>query len=788
MLSILKKKKTNRPLVYVLLFAILALTVFTLYKLPKSAKAGIDISGNDMRISAGIYAIDDDGKIYKEPSNYSLRESRIDGNLYNVDREYYAYLFEDTGKTVSSSTNLTVESGATVMMEGTQELAGLTVRGKVNQPYPDREGKINKPIYTNKHWLGRLTGYIKIEPNSRYYLSSQGVTNYSSIEIGSGDRINDSTSWTTVYRYADVATSGWDSVNYGGLATYQSAYNADPTKYKQLENTTSAAKYVPIRYTFGSANGGAAADLYYRRFVAGTWANASGENTQYVKRSNLCGIKTGGSDAGAVDMTGASGTCGKPGQVNFDYYVSKAEDNIKLDLSNAVRSAGKVDLNLLSDFKDGNGDFWGDSDPTTYSDRMRFQWSFGQTPLGQTSSGTHSAKRAPRYSAYLFNAKAYDGARRIPAGLTLRVSGETLIEGDGAINLEGEGYPGYTGEMSSTGASGAPDANDPIYNGRTRGGSANFNGTPGGGYSNASGCAGSTGNGGSHAGQGGYNSSSSNNCRVELRADAYDNEYDPSQMGSGAGASGAGKKSIISGSGGGLLKLTTRNLTLKAENSINVNGSSGEMVDWLNNAGGAGGTANITVNGAVNIAVSKNAITAKGASGFASAYGRQTEQYVGGGGGYILLNYANSSLNQSELTNRMSVAGANGTTQGAADLDDGTDGKIRFGTASVSTEVLTVTKVTYKDDEREATFEAGDNVTVELRVYDPGNSDRDDFKIEDAIPLTTGTVNIMLKKSDGSTVTKNLAVNGGKITLEGDIGQGIVLKPGENIITYTYTL
>ena len=79
-------------------------------------------------------------------------------------------------------------------------------------------------------------------------------------------------------------------------------------------------------------------------------------------------------------------------------------------------------------------------------------------------------------------------------------------------------------------------------------------------------------------------------------------------------------------------------------------------------------------------------------------------------------------------------------------------------------------------------------MTVELRVYEPGSSDRDDFKIEDNLPITSGTIKVTLKKSDGSQVSKNLSVSSNKIVLEGDSGAGIVLKSGENIITYSYTL
>jgi len=779
-------------LVYVLVFGVLVLTVFNLYKLPKSAKAGIDVSGNNVSISGGIFVIDDDGKIYREP-RYNLRESHKNGNMYNVDREYYAYLFQDTGQSVSSSTNLTIESSATVMMEGTQDLANLTVKGKLNQPYPDREGKLNRPIYTRDYWMGRFTGFLKLDANTRYYLYTDGVDDFTSFEVGSGTTINSSTAWTVVYRHRSVNPSaGWEYKN-TSVAQYQQASNASIVA--MLDNNTSSAKYVPVRISYADRTGDAYLSVNYLKYNTGTWTAKTGDYSQRIKRSDFCGI----AEDGTVATTGSGATlaCEKESEVNFDYYVAKEENVIQFDASNAVRTAGKVDFNLKSGFSGGFGDHYGDSDDTNYGDRMRFYWGGSYTPYGRTASN-HSDKRASRYSGVEFNAKAYDAVRRIPAGLTLTVTGDTKIEGSGIIDLNGYGYPGYSVEMGGSNGSW----------GRIRGGSVAFDVSPGGGYSNAVDCDGAGGNGGSHGGQGGYNRTGDNHCRIDQRPDAYDNKYNPSYMGSGGGASNDDDLANIAGSGGGLLKLTTRNLTISSNKAIDASGDGGEFVGWHTTAGGAGGAVNINVNGRLTINSAATTILARGSDGVPRYSGTRDRTHIGGGGGMIYMAYSSSNLERDQLLTRVSAEGGDGGgwscrweyywtrictpeySDGGEEID-GTDGTVEFAAASVSTEVISITKQTFdKDGKREATFEAGDQVTVEIKVNEPGSIDRDDFKIEDYLPKNSGTAVLTLRKSDGSTVTPINRPIGpdGKITLEGNSNAGIVLKPGVNIISYTYTL
>jgi len=185
--------------------------------------------------------------------------------------------------------------------------------------------------------------------------------------------------------------------------------------------------------------------------------------------------------------------------------------------------------------------------------------------------------------------------------------------------------------------------------------------------------------------------------------------------------------------------------------------------------------------------------------------------HIAGGGGMIYIAFGSSNLSRDQILTRVSSEGGDGGgwdcswsfslyhwvetctpefSKNGSEID-GTDGTVEFSAASVSTEVISITKQTFdKDGKREATFEAGDQVTVEIKVNEPGSIDRDDFKVEDYIPKTSGTVALTLRKSDGSTVTPiNRSIGAdGKITLEGDANRGIVLKPGVNVISYTYTL
>lgn len=774
LLSSLERYKTKRSLVYLVIFGVLVLTVFNLYEFPKRAKAGISVNGNDVTISGGVYAIDDNGEIYKEPG-YELQEVRADHSVQSIDREYYSYLFDDTGNKVSNSTKLTIASDATVIMEGSQELSDLTVYGLVKQPFSDRDGKINKPLYTNENWEARWTGFLAIAPSTVVYPYAEHdyIDDFLAVEVGSGDTINDSTSWSVVFRNVNedmsssrVSASGWTTKN-----TSEAQFKADTNSVNLLKNTTSSTKYVPIRVSFANGQGAAGFNLLQYTMNAQTLVS-SGSPTGF-SRTSFCGVGDGG-----LVAADSSGVCQDAATVDFDYYIAKGAtyngyNDIKFDLSNAVRTAGKKDLDLTTAFRGGFGDR-ADENSGFYGWRMSFAWTQNMTPFGNTVS-SHSAKRASIYSAETFNIKAYDDVRRISGGLALAVSGTTTVSGDGKIALDGKGYPGYAAEMDN--GEGQYDS--------TRGAGL------GGGASNTDNN-GATGNGGSHGGAGGYSTVDNRGVKKE-RAPTYDNQYNPAYMGSGAGV-GADNDALanIAGSGGGYLKMVTKNLTFNGNGTINVNGSAGEYVGWHTQAGGAGGAVNITVNGQLQINGSGRVVTADGSNGKAS---NSVDRYVGGGGGMIYIAYSNSNKQRNEITDYLAAYGGDGGTSedssnGGGDLMNGEDGTIVLDSVTSLGQSLTVTKETYNSDgERAATFEPGDQVTVKLNVYEPGSDDRDDFKIEDRLPKTSGSVVITLKKSDGSTLNKALAVSsGGTIVLEGDSGQGIVLKQGENVITYTYTL
>lgn len=623
----------------ILVLAVATLVVSNFLQRPKVTKAGITVSGSDVTLSGDVFMIDNSGKIYQKPSKL-LYNTGIFGNFTEVlDYGYWTYLFDDTGYTVDNSTNLTVEQNATVYMEGTQSLNNLYVRGTIKQPYPDRQGLLNRPIHTSDHWGLRVSAFMKVPAGKTVRLYTDAVDDGVVIDVSSDSSINDATNWTRVYsnRNSVYNNTSWPEKN---LDLTQ--YKADASSYTLLTNSTGSDTYVPVRISVGNKHGETRMKVRYCTFdAAPAWTNQSCPGA--IPYSNFYGL-----------MTDGTRDSSKVGYFNYDYYVSQLDEPPIIDFSNAVKTAWKSNVKFPQNLSGAVS--------SIDSSNLNLWWSGNHnaiSPNNTDRSVDRNYKKYSRYSNYVPVQSVYTPVRRIAGGLELNVNSETRIFNTGRIDLTGTGYPGWAAELTKDIAS-------------VRGGSLNGDGTPGGGYSNTAGCNGATGNGGSHAGRGGY-FTPGNNCGVFKRADSYGNRYTPNTMGSGAGAGGddsGDDRPNIAGSGGGLLRINTGALTIDRDYAISVDGDGGEQIYWHTQAGGAGGTANIIVNSLfqVNYTGNNPIITANGSNGIPkipygySNFPRNLDHHVGGGGGYIVVQTGGSNLSQFGLKALMTVTGGEGGT------------------------------------------------------------------------------------------------------------------------------
>jgi hypothetical protein len=697
-------------LILVAIVAVLVISNFL--QRPKVTKAGVSVSGDDVTLSGDVFLVDNSGKIYQKPSKL-LYDTGINGSFTEVlDYGYWTYLFDDTGYAVNSSTNLTIASDSTVYMEGTQALNNLNVRGTIKQPYSDRQGLINRPIHTSDYWGLRVSAFMRVPAGKTVYLSTDNVDDGIVIDASTDSSITDATSWTRVY---SNRTSVYSDANWPRKNLNVAEYKTDSTSYNILSNSTGADRYVPIRISIGENAGQARMKVRYCLYdVAPAWTNQScpGE----IPYSNFYGV--------AVDGTRDSA---KNSNFNYDYYVSQTDVPPSIDFSNAVKTAWRQNVTFPSGLSGAVG--------SINSTRFHLWWSEDHSAISVNKNDENykTYRRYARHSQYIPVSSLYTPIRRIAAGLELNINSELRIFNSGRIDLTGTGYPGWAAEFKA------------ITHPNTRGGSLNNDGTPGGGYSNVAGCNGAVGNGGSHAGKGGF-FRPGNNCGTYLRPDSYGNQYAPNTMGSGAGAGNDDGRPNIPGSGGGLLKINTGTMTIDRGYAISVDGDAGEYIWWHTQAGGAGGAASITVNSLlqVNYTGGNPIITANGSNGIPnypygySNYPRGFDHHVGGGGGYILVQAGGSNLSQLALKSLMSATGGEGgtyststgvdnTSSGGADAD-GEDGFVEVSSLSNNISIKkSLTKLCDSDypncapipinSQSPYGLKTGDKIRVKLQIF-----------------------------------------------------------------------
>jgi len=647
---------------------ILVLSLFFIINRPKKLEASVVVTGDYAVIDGGsahdTFVIDDNGYVYQKPAGGFTDDS---GN--EIDFRYYSYLATPItcgGEICNVSAKSLTIRNSLVLMEGAQDLKNLTVEntGSISQPFADRSGMINKPVFAGDYWGMRLTGFLKVPQKSTYYLYADQIDDAVKIESFSGSNISLSgnNNWSNIY--ADAAGSAIDGWNSGTKLNLNAADFATSGNYNLLRNTGSDDIWVPIRFSFADTTGFSQFKLSFQRFESTDTTLSTVKDEGYLSINDLSGINNDGNPMGSDGW----------GYMDMEYFLSENGSSIPNSaFSNAIRTFWVDNLNMKTALASPYG-FVGSTDQT-------FQFAFDTddqvaTPLGDSDASFHRTM-ASRYSNYPLNPNIFpadaalwpnlfknnqNNTRRIDSGLTLNVETEVKIEGERGVNLNGVGYPGWGNEFKNSGYS------------QQRGA-----GTGGGESSDTLGA------GASYARSGGVPSGTFWGTGKNTYGDASEN-ISKSFLGSGGGSS----KANIGGAGGGALKIAVPTLTIRSKNAIEANGNGGIVIGNPKNvSGGSGGKIVIKVTDfnleSVDSGSTKNSVASSKGYGF--SVGDGVNNVSGGSGGYIILMYDNSNdddINAGIYSIRLPVSGGVGVkdvtdadTDGAANAEwNGQDGII----------------------------------------------------------------------------------------------------------------
>jgi len=629
---------------------------------PKQLKAAVIINGTEAIIDGAnttTFVVDQIGNVYQQPG-----AKLMDDNNNNLDFRYYSYLATPTnceGKICNvKGKNLTVRNGQ-VLMEGTQSYKNLIVdkSGSISQPMADRDGMINKPLYSGNYWGMRFTGFLKVPANSVYYLYSDDVAGGVKIEYSTNTKISNEegqNSWTPFYINAsDEVKSGWNSGNKINLSL-DDYINSKQYAFLQNESTTDF-KWIPIRISYARGADPGALNLKYQLFqYFKDSADFFPNNHLPYSQGTLELSRLYGYADGIPQKTGGEG------QTKFEYFVSLDGKTVpNTAFSNSFLTVGTDNTALKTSFANSYG--------YTGGETGLFKFAFGgesqaASPIGDSIANIHRTM-ASRHSAYTINPAIFPAAagdwpamfkssdntsRRIESGLTLNIDNEVKIDTEKGINLTGVGYPGWGNEFYK-----AADMST-LQVAKSRAGGAG-----GGEFSTT------LGGGGSHARNGGAPLAVSSGTGKTYYDDATE-VIGKTAIGSGGGSSNYN----IGGSGGGAVRIVSKKTTLNVKSAIVANGNGGMVIDApYNVAGGAGGkivikSDEINVGSTADSGATKNeVISADGFGGYKSC--------TGGSGGYILIAYNISNddvINSKSYSFRfhtnggvgIDTAGANSTT------------------------------------------------------------------------------------------------------------------------------
>ncbi len=721
---------------FVTLIAVLVLTLVFIRMIvldnPKSTQAGsvtVEDDGATVHIWNNVYqpwwpqtsyfSVDANGDLRWLDHVVPYGSYYVTGLLGNtnkfIDPRYYAYMAGTTPMSLHDGArwgspyvynikgkNLIIENHVVVLMEGgtNYQLNSVTVKngGKISQPFADRGGRINRPMYTGNNWGTEFTGYVTIPGLSSFSVGGQSMVctwlhaqplspSYTFQPITSGQfretqvwaddvleiQIGDSGgNYQTVYR---VSTNAGVAPHVG--TTFQNYYNNST----RACNTRQEAIAIPIKVKFVEWGGRASFSIYenfmvYSTVAGGNWISAG---DQYLTNGFI--------------RSGVALDPGTYGKWNFSYYINRNND-YSIDFApggSFVRTLYVPNMDVASAFSGRGGRYY--SGLTAYGTvNLRFVWSDYQnanndagvwqhnSPLGDNISvtGFEDRLKSSRHSAMGVNENIllYPGgsARRMVSGLDLQVNGALIVEGSKGIDLDGVGYPGWGKEFINSDA-------DVVRN---------VGGGPGGGTSIQNDNTGNQGHGGAgwHARPGGIYQKGSGTgadtrpvyANPKMYGDASefistDIDYDGfnDSLGSGGGASlweSYSDYATVGGSGGGAVKIVAKRVHAGGYDAISAKGDIGfKPGNTPAGSGGAGGkiviiTDNFTTAGHTYV------LSAAGAD-YNSA---EHSSFSGGGGGYVTLIYSETNatfLTESSLYKFMvDISGGIGSSS----LFNGQDG------------------------------------------------------------------------------------------------------------------
>lgn len=624
--------------------ALIAALSFFVFNNPKSLQAAVIINGTDATIDGGnttTFVVDSNGNVYQQPT-YKFTDTDLNTSSNEVDFRYYSYLATPVycnGAVCNvKSKSLTIRNGM-VLMEGTQSLKNLYIEstGSVSQPFADRTGMINKPIYTDDYWGIRFTGFLKIPANSVYYLSSDSdVKDSVQIEYlnsSTVDATDSKNNWSSIYIDAnDVSKTAWSNGEKRNLTIGDYVSGG---QYPALTNDSSTEdKWVPIRFSFAKGLDKAKFGIKYEIYDYYHSGDYSGffPDKQFKIDSGYLGL-------GRVYGVSANGTPEKttPGLMNFEYFVSKdGASFVSSNFGNAVKTVESKNIDIKTILGSNYGYIGGSGNTfqLAYNDSSQLA-----SPIADSIAMTHRII-ASRHSAYNLNTSLFSAtvsswptmfqsvdnqSRRIDAGLTLNIDNELRIDGEKGINLTGTGYPGWANEFYT--------ASDYL----TITAAKNVGGGPGGGESSSI-----LGGGASFARKGGSVSTDLSAVNYGSGKVTYDDASEvisKNSLGSGGGSSGKN----LGGSGGGAIKVISKKATINAKSAIAANGNGGMLIDTIKSVtGGSGGkivvkSDELALGSNIDSGALKNEIF--NADGYGNSGTEGIQNCSGGSGGYIVVAY-----------------------------------------------------------------------------------------------------------------------------------------------------
>ncbi len=580
----------KRSIVAVLAFSLALVLWLSLRPSSEKAIAGINVTGDGKIVTfgSGYYTVDSEGKVYKKDGSVIADTPDTLESYSYVSYLSTPFMYNSSQLELGSETDVIVQTGANLLLEGSQHYKSLTLNGGIiSQPQSNREGKINAYQYSDQEWAIEFITYLKVGPTEKrkvtcpqtYYTSRLG--NGCSVEYSptffDGNSISSVNNWTVIDKIWQTDATNFD----------QNRYSDNPGAL--MDNDSGVDRYYPIRIRFKNDDRNEKNEIM--RVVLRDDTNTIIGNESGIDLNLL----TGFNDEEELDTSEL-----KKAEFNYylrDSYLETSASHtlgwISGDLSNAYITYTNPEIDIDTFFNGGYGKvtdgifdlcFDDNTNISTYSE------TYASSPFSKGTSTVYSTEVYHNYtrSAKTINPNITAGnpERYIDAGVDLVVTNDIIFNG-GNIDLSGKGYAGYDGELRRG------DDGNPFTNNRA------------GGYNSDLGSAGGLSSdkvpqSAAHAGSGG-GGQYYNDTRIYKNANYYGSSAYSNTLGSGGGSSHyLGDEPTIGGSGGGKIQIRASNVNFNnALSTIKVTGGDGNAIKSNSQnyyAGGSGGSVFISAN------------------------------------------------------------------------------------------------------------------------------------------------------------------------------------------------